>query len=400
MPFSDYLFNPAVLLHTSLVRLPRATPIQVLKYTVPEGPWPFIVNVPVSEKRERKGASIPVYVYVPPSLTKARAVPTIAENEKARLPVMLDFHGGGFYMGSPLEQAPFCAQMARELSCVVLSVDYRMAPADPFPAAVEDAEDVLKAVIEGDAGASGRELRNGIQKWLAHERRKEKGKKNSEEGITKEGAEEASKSETSVFLDLDNTRISIAGFSSGGNLALNLALSIAPNPPLVNETWPSVIPLDHPNEIPLLLFYPSFDLRQLPTERRRPEGLAEGGAYFKRMSSSLVPTYVSGDKKGHPRASPGLAAIQPNPESPKSGILTQARMLLILPSLDTLAEQSETWVRKVRDNGRGEHLEVERYEGMHHGWTQFPVRMLGEKEKDTRIEAFDRATKFVKECWD
>ncbi|KAI9652026.1 MAG: hypothetical protein M1831_007267 [Alyxoria varia] len=400
MPFSHYLFNPSVLLHTSLVRLPRATPIQILRYTVPEGPWPFIVDVPVPEKRKRKESTIPVYVFVPPWLTETEEPPTKANDGRIRVPVMLDFHGGGFYMGSPLEQAPFCAQMARELSCVVLSVDYRMAPADPFPAAVEDAEDVLRAVVEGDGTTSGRGLRNGIRKWLARERQKKTGKKKGDEKSSDYLAEETSPLWMDLDFDFDTTRISIAGFSSGGNLALNLALSIPQNPPLVNEFWPSVIPLDHPNEVPLLLFYPSFDLRQVPNERSRPEGLAEGGAYFKWMSSSLVPTYVSGDKKAHPRASPGLAAIQPNPENARSGLLPQARMLLTLPSLDTLAEQSEIWIRKVQENGRGEHLEVKRHEGMHHGWTQFPVSMLGEKEKETRIEAFGRAVKFVKESWD
>ena len=46
-------------------------------------------------------------------------------------------------MGSYLEQAPFCAKLARELKCVVLSVDYRTGPIHKHPAALEDAQDVL-----------------------------------------------------------------------------------------------------------------------------------------------------------------------------------------------------------------------------------------------------------------
>lgn len=48
------------------------------------------------------------------------------ENGEWKVPVVLDFHGGGFIMGSPLEQAPYAAMMARELGAVVISVSYEL----------------------------------------------------------------------------------------------------------------------------------------------------------------------------------------------------------------------------------------------------------------------------------
>lgn len=63
--------------------------------------------------------------------------------------VIIDFHGGSFSLGSYLEQAPFCAQLARGLGVIVWSVDYRLGPIEKFPAAAEDPGDILyTALIE------------------------------------------------------------------------------------------------------------------------------------------------------------------------------------------------------------------------------------------------------------
>jgi acetyl esterase len=58
---------------------------------------------------------------------------------KTGLPVVLYFHGGGFVRGS-LADADFAARfLAERLPALVVSVDYSLAPAHPFPAAPEDA---------------------------------------------------------------------------------------------------------------------------------------------------------------------------------------------------------------------------------------------------------------------
>jgi acetyl esterase len=54
-------------------------------------------------------------------------------------PVLVYFHGGGWVLGSIVTAHAVCATLARESGCVVVSVDYRLAPEHPFPAAVEDA---------------------------------------------------------------------------------------------------------------------------------------------------------------------------------------------------------------------------------------------------------------------
>jgi len=54
------------------------------------------------------------------------------------LPGLIYFHGGGLVAGSLDTHDPICRSLANASGCRVLSLDYRLAPEHPFPAAVED----------------------------------------------------------------------------------------------------------------------------------------------------------------------------------------------------------------------------------------------------------------------
>lgn len=70
------------------------------------------------------------------------------------LPSILHFHGGGFVLGLPEMSKARCSDFARELNCVVVSVDYRLAPENPYPSQLDDAYAALEW-LRGDDGLLG-----------------------------------------------------------------------------------------------------------------------------------------------------------------------------------------------------------------------------------------------------
>lgn len=114
------------------------------------------------------------------------------------LPVTVFFHGGGWVHGTLDMYDRLCASLAVQSQCAVVSVDYRLAPENPFPAAFKDALMSIKWVKANQAG-----------------------------------------------LGVDARRIAIAGDSSGGNLAAATAQALADDPAICHQ----------------LLLYPALDAR-------------------------------------------------------------------------------------------------------------------------------------------
>lgn len=94
-----------------------------------------------------------------------------------RLPVLMWFHGGGFVIGDLDTHDTACRRLAKEGDCLVVAVDYRLAPESKFPAAVEDCMAALR--------------------WVALQ---------------------------GIEIGADVTRIGVGGDSAGGNLAAVCAL--------------------------------------------------------------------------------------------------------------------------------------------------------------------------------
>ncbi|MGH2491713.1 MAG: alpha/beta hydrolase, partial [Candidatus Limnocylindria bacterium] len=55
------------------------------------------------------------------------------------LPLLVYLHGGGWVVGSVAISDPFCRALANASGCAVVSVEYRLAPEDRYPAAADDA---------------------------------------------------------------------------------------------------------------------------------------------------------------------------------------------------------------------------------------------------------------------
>jgi acetyl esterase len=79
---------------------------------------------------------IPVRVYLP----------TFALGRE--LPALVYYHGGGWVIGDLDTHDGVCRELAAESGCVVIAVDYRLAPEHRFPAAVEDAQAAFRWVSE------------------------------------------------------------------------------------------------------------------------------------------------------------------------------------------------------------------------------------------------------------
>lgn len=58
-------------------------------------------------------------------------------------PALLWIHGGGYIMGSARQDDTLCRKFARTLGITVATLDYRLAPEYPYPAALEDCYSVL-----------------------------------------------------------------------------------------------------------------------------------------------------------------------------------------------------------------------------------------------------------------
>ena len=110
------------------------------------------------------GTEIPVRIYAP-------------VDRDNRAPALVFFHGGAFVLGDRYTEELRCLRYAAEAQCVVVSVDYRLAPEHPYPAGVDDCY-------------------AGLEWTVAH---------------TEE-------------LDIDPARVGVGGSSAGGALAAAVAL--------------------------------------------------------------------------------------------------------------------------------------------------------------------------------
>jgi acetyl esterase/lipase len=69
----------------------------------------------------------------------------------ATLPIVVYAHGGGFVTGDLDTDHAHCVELARAAHCVIISVDYRLAPESPCPAALDDVSAAFDFAI-GNAG--------------------------------------------------------------------------------------------------------------------------------------------------------------------------------------------------------------------------------------------------------
>jgi acetyl esterase len=77
-------------------------------------------------------------------------------------PVVVYAHGGGFVTGNLDTDHAHCVELAREAGCLVVSVDYRLAPEHPCPAALDDVEAGFRYAIQNCADLNADASRAGV----------------------------------------------------------------------------------------------------------------------------------------------------------------------------------------------------------------------------------------------
>jgi acetyl esterase len=91
-------------------------------------------DLPVGEMAVQREFQIPG----PAGQLRAKLFDTRADRGPG--PVVVFYHGGGYVVGSIETHAGLAAEMARRLDLPVVSIDYRLAPENPWPAAPDDGE--------------------------------------------------------------------------------------------------------------------------------------------------------------------------------------------------------------------------------------------------------------------
>lgn len=119
---------------------------------------PLALQLPLAQARRGLEADSQVLETDPPRLASVEALtlqtgkgPIAARIYRPQglhnpAPALVFYHGGGFVLGSLDSHDVPCRILALEARCVVISVDYRLAPEHAFPAGIEDAIAAFRAV--------------------------------------------------------------------------------------------------------------------------------------------------------------------------------------------------------------------------------------------------------------
>jgi acetyl esterase len=252
---------------------------------------------------------------VPVGGVTERSVPGAAGALRARVyrpdgdgpfPVVAFFHGGGWVIGDLDTHDNMARHVCRGASAIVVSVDYRLAPEHPFPAAADDAVAVARWLAGFKPGSSGDPGPAAELAWLG--------------GLGADG------------------RLAVAGDSAGGNLSAVVAQRLtADGIPLAGQ----------------FLIYPAVDAGGgYPSVAENAEG------YF--LEKKSIDWFL-----GH-YAGPSPDLADPR-LSPLHGSLTGLPPALIVTAeYDPLRDEAEAYGQAL--SSAGVPADVRRYDGMIHGF--------------------------------
>ena len=180
----------------------------------------------------------------------ARYYRPLSSHVGERLPLLIYFHGGGWCEGDVASFDVVCRELANASRCAVLSVDYRLAPEHPFPAALDDARLAFEWAVE-----------------------------------------------QADLLEVDAGRIALGGDSAGGNLSIVTGLALR-----AAEVQPRF----------LMLVYPSTEIRSERASRERyAEGFFLDRGTLQWFFERYLPAGNTEDWRASPMRAASLAGLPP-----------------------------------------------------------------------------------------
>ncbi len=176
------------------------------KYTfaIASGPYPEVGDIKIYQVSVSDPAGkIDVQVFFP---TDGAVEKVGLATKDGKLPAHVNYHGGGFVIGGLNSDESWCRQACQALGCIIVNVDYRLAPDYPHPVPLTDSWAALRWTF-ASAGELG----------------------------------------------IDVSRVSIGGLSAGGQIAAVLAILARDEPAM-------------PKLVLQVLIVPAVDARFIPLE--------------------------------------------------------------------------------------------------------------------------------------
>ena len=317
------------------------------------------IRIPIRESGKGKEAEIELLFYAPQSYSEKTfsrgQANLLNQGESKGYCAIVNFHGGGFTLGQPSDDARWATTAVQFLGAVVISVGYRLAPEHPFPTAVEDTVDALEWII------------NHAQQ-----------------------------------LHIDKSKIALSGFSAGGNICFAALLAwrdkfhAAASSPFSNSPY-TLSPVSA-----LSSFYPPVDYTLTRAQRRatNPGGASKSLSSFSTtmFDRSYLPSQSSSLST---RTSKHLDLTDPylSPALVKDEVLIQALpqdIFLYTCEWDSLFVEGERFRERLK--GLGKRVRGRKVGMAKHGWDKSP-KALGKNAGRDKVyleaieslnEVFDR----------
>ncbi|KAI0204828.1 Alpha/Beta hydrolase protein [Astrocystis sublimbata] len=235
-----------------------------------------------------------------------------ASDKNTKWPAVINFHGGGFMIGSATDDARFARVVIERSKAVFVSVEYRLAPENPFPTAVDDGVDALLYVIKNAA-----ELR------------------------------------------IDPHRLATSGFSAGGNIAITAPMRLH----LLGQT----LPTPQHTIVALATFYPITDYTLTREERRA------GAVDPKATLSASLTKLFDASYLFPPEIDVADPCLSPSKASDELLINSLPKNVFFFTcELDMLLREGEALARRMEQPPISKHMFYSMIRGVCHGWDKGP----------------------------